>query len=161
MAHARAHPAPPTAVEVRGVRHNTLQGLDVDIPLNRLVGARTPQHGGRMSSVLTALRLAMSRLGEHRCPNGHMVPPGTHSFSETTTCPTCGVQFPTPGAESFAFNSGGACPGCDAVGQRFEISVDSLVPDHDRTIEGAVLPWNSGGMRLSRYAARQPGRRPG
>ena len=179
MPRTRAHPAPPTAIEVRGVRHNNLQGLDVDIPLNRLVVVtglsgsgksslamgtlfaegmqrfieglstfsrrrlsqaqrpdvdgiahlpaalalrqRPPVPGprstvGTMSSVLNALRLAMSRLGEHRCPNGHMVPPGTHSFTMTTTCPTCGVVFPTPGAESFAFNSGGACPGCDGVG---------------------------------------------
>src|ERR1700719_2196565 len=30
---------------------------------------------GTMSEVLNVLRLMMSRLGEHRCPNGHMVPP--------------------------------------------------------------------------------------
>ncbi|WP_433801856.1 excinuclease ABC subunit UvrA [Actinomycetospora sp. CA-084318] len=217
----RDRPAPPTAIEVRGVRHNNLQGLDVDIPLHRVVVVtglsgsgksslamgtlfaegmqrfleglstfsrrrlsqaqrpdvdgiahlpaalalrqRPPVPGprstvGTMSSVLNALRLAMSRLGEHRCPNGHMVPPGVHSFTMDAVCPVCGVHFPTPGAESFAFNSTGACPGCDGVGQRFEIDEDSLVPDHDRTIDdGAVLPWNSGGMRLSRYAAAQLG----
>src|SRR5271169_176073 len=30
---------------------------------------------GTMSEVLNVLRLTMSRLGEHRCPNGHMVQP--------------------------------------------------------------------------------------
>jgi excinuclease ABC subunit A len=38
------------------------------------------------------------------------------------------------------------------------VNVDALVPDQDKTIEaGAVLPWNSGGRRLSMYAAGEQG----
>jgi len=33
------------------------------------------------------------------------------------TCPVCGIQFPARAAEDFAFNAGGACPTCHAVGQ--------------------------------------------
>jgi excinuclease ABC subunit A len=68
------------------------------------------------------------------------------------------VTFEHPGAESFAFNSYGACPACDGLGVRSEVDVDALVPDPDQTIEGgAVLPWNSGGRRLSMYAAGEQG----
>jgi hypothetical protein len=37
-----------------------------------------------------------------------------------------------------------------------EVDVAALVPDQDKTIgEGAVVPWNSGGRRLSVYAAAE------
>jgi excinuclease ABC subunit A len=113
---------------------------------------------GTMSEVLNVLRLMVSRLGSHLCPNGHRVEPSVASIGSEITCPTCGVTFEHPGAESFAFNSYGACPACDGLGVRSEVDVDALVPDPDKTIEeGAVLPWNSGGRRLSMYAAGEQG----
>jgi excinuclease ABC subunit A len=113
---------------------------------------------GTMSEVLNVLRLMMSRLGEHRCPNGHMVQPSIAVEQEEIVCPVCGAHFVHPGAESFAFNSYGACPACQGLGVRSEVDESTLVPDPDRTIEdGAVLPWNSGGRRLSMYAAGELG----
>lgn len=111
-----------------------------------------------MSEVLNVLRLMVSRLGSHVCPNGHRVEPSVSTIGPEITCPTCGVTFEHPGAESFAFNSYGACPACEGLGVRSEVDVDSLVPDQDKTIEeGAVLPWNGGGRRLSMYAAGEQG----
>jgi excinuclease ABC subunit A len=70
----------------------------------------------------------------------------------------CGARFEHPSAESFAFNTYGACPACHGLGVRSEVDVSTLVPDPDKTIEqGAVLPWNSGGRRLSMYAAGELG----
>ena len=113
---------------------------------------------GTMSEVLNVLRLMMSRLGSHLCPNGHMVPPSIAVEQEEIVCPVCGAHFVHPGAESFAFNSYGACPACQGLGVRSEVDETTLVPDPDLTIEdGAVLPWNSGGRRLSMYAAGQLG----
>ena len=111
-----------------------------------------------MSEVLNVLRLMMSRLGSHRCPNGHMVAPSIATQSEEMVCPVCGARFVHPSAESFAFNSYGACPACQGLGVRSEVDESTLVPDPDKTIEqGAVLPWNSGGRRLSMYAAGELG----
>jgi excinuclease ABC subunit A len=111
-----------------------------------------------MSEVLNVLRLMMSRLGAHLCPNGHRVGPSIAAFSEEITCPVCGARFVHPSAESFAFNSYGACPACQGLGVRSEVDIATLVPDPGKTIaEGAVLPWNSGGRRLSMYAAGQLG----
>jgi excinuclease ABC subunit A len=113
---------------------------------------------GTMSEVLNVLRLMMSRLGSHLCPNGHRVPPSLATQSEQFACPVCGAQVEDPSAESFAFNSYGACPACQGLGVRSEVDVGTLVPDPGKTIEqGAVLPWNSGGRRLSMYAAGQLG----
>jgi excinuclease ABC subunit A len=113
---------------------------------------------GTMSEVLNVLRLMMSRLGSHLCPNGHRVGPSVATLTEEITCPVCGARFEHPSAESFAFNSYGACPACQGLGVRSEVDVSTLIPLPDKTIEeGAVLPWNSGGRRLSMYAAGQLG----
>jgi excinuclease ABC subunit A len=111
-----------------------------------------------MSEVLNVLRLMMSRLGSHLCPNGHLVAPSIATYGEEIVCPVDGVHFVHPSAESFAFNSYGACPACHGLGVRSEVDVTTLVPDPGKTIEeGAVLPWNSGGRRLSMYAAGELG----
>ena len=113
---------------------------------------------GTMSEVFNVLRLMMSRLGRHRCPNGHLVPPSIATQATELVCPTCGVHFEHPSAEFFAFNSIGACPACQGLGVRSEIDPDALVPDPGKSIEdGAVLSWNQGGRRLSRYVAAELG----
>jgi excinuclease ABC subunit A len=113
---------------------------------------------GTMSEVLNVLRLMTSRLGSHLCPNGHYVDASVAAFAEEIVCPVCGAQFEHPSAESFAFNSYGACPACQGLGVRSEVDEATLVADPDKTIEaGAVLPWNSGGRRLSMYAAGELG----
>jgi excinuclease ABC subunit A len=113
---------------------------------------------GTMSEVLNVLRLMMSRLGSHRCPNGHRVDPSVAAFAEEIVCPVCGARFEHPSAESFAFNSYGACPACQGLGVRSEVDESTLVPDPGKTISGgAVLPWNSGGRRLSMFAAGELG----
>src|SRR5579859_3621201 len=78
---------------------------------------------GTMSEVLNVLRLMMSRLGSHRCPNGHMVAPSMATQREEIICPVDGVHFVHPSAESFAFNSYGACPACHGLGVRSEVDV--------------------------------------
>src|SRR5580693_1838431 len=113
---------------------------------------------GTMPAVLNVLRLMMSRLGSHLCPNGHRVAPSVATQGMEVVCPVCGAHFEPPSAEFFAFNSYGACPACHGLGVRSEVDVGALVPDPDKTIaEGAVLPWNSGGRRLSMYAAGELG----
>ena len=113
---------------------------------------------GTMTEVLNVLRLMMSRLGSHLCPNGHRVESSVATQDMEIVCPVCGAGFQAPSAESFSFNSYGACPACNGLGVRSEVDVDTLVPDQGKTIEqGAVLPWNAGSRRLYQYAARELG----
>ncbi len=100
---------------------------------------------GTLTELNNVLRLMYSRLGSHLCPNGHRVPPSpTMALTGELTCPECGEVFMGPDAESFAFNSGGACPQCGGTGLALLVDEKSLVPDEGLTIEqGAVAPWNS------------------
>src|SRR3984893_9719490 len=76
---------------------------------------------GTMSEVLNVLRLMMSRLGSHQCPNGHRVGPSVATQGMQVVCPVCGARFEPPSAEFFAFNSYGACPACHGLGVRSEV----------------------------------------
>lgn len=115
---------------------------------------------GTMTESLNVLRLMFSRLGSHVCPNGHRVPP-TLEVAENmgyVVCPTCGVKFMAPGAESFAFNSEGACPTCNGIGKVRQIVKERLIPDQTKTLrEGAVASWRLPGRNFMIYVAEQIG----
>jgi excinuclease ABC subunit A len=51
---------------------------------------------GTMSEVLNVLRLMMSRLGSHVCPNGHRVDPSIATQAMEIVCPICGAHFEPP-----------------------------------------------------------------
>jgi len=98
---------------------------------------------GTSTELLNYLRLMFSRLGSHRCPNGHANAPSLAVAAEQPiTCSTCGVKFYGPGAEDLAFNSSGACPECGGTGVVRDIDESTLVPDPTLSLdEGAVAPW--------------------
>lgn len=100
---------------------------------------------GTSTELLNPLRLMFSRLGSHCCPNGHRVPPSLNvAAGRPLVCPVCGVSFEGPSAESFSFNSEGACKRCGGTGVVRTVDESTLVPDESLTIdEGAVAPWNS------------------
>ena len=100
---------------------------------------------GTSTELLNPLRLMFSRLGSHCCPNGHRVPPSLNvAAGRPLVCPVCGVSFDGPSAESFSFNSEGACKRCGGTGVVRTVDESTLVPDESLTIdEGAVAPWNS------------------
>ncbi|MGH2892363.1 MAG: excinuclease ABC subunit UvrA [Solirubrobacteraceae bacterium] len=103
---------------------------------------------GTSTELLNSLRLIYSRLGHHECPNGHRLEPTMDvALDLPLTCPKCGAVFGPPGAESYAFNSEGACARCGGTGTVRAIDDGSLVPDPSRSIEqGAVVPWSMFGL---------------
>ena len=103
---------------------------------------------GTSTEILSSLRLAYSRLGHHTCPRGHLNEPTIDvALDRPLRCATCGVEFPQPGAESFAFNSDGACPRCQGTGEVREVDQAALVPDKSLTLrEGAVRSWGIFGI---------------
>lgn len=105
---------------------------------------------GTSTELLNALRIMFSRLGAHLCPNGHRLAPTIDvAAGLDLRCPECGVVFSPPGAESLAFNSGGACPVCVGTGTVRDVDDRTLVPDPSKTIEaGAVAPWGMFGLAV-------------
>ena len=145
------------SIQVRGARVHNLKDIDVDIPLNRIVGIAGVSGSGKSSlalgvlysegsrryleslstytrrrmtqaskadvdevlhipaslalhqrpgvpgirstfgtgtELLNSLRLMFSRLSEHRCPNGHYVPPSLNvAAGLDLECPECGARF--------------------------------------------------------------------
>ena len=100
---------------------------------------------GTGTELLNSLRLMVSRLASHRCPNGHYIEPTLLvAAGKELSCPKCGEKFYAPSAEELAFNSQGACRTCDGTGIVRTVDRAALVPDESLTIdEGAVAPWNS------------------
>ena len=100
---------------------------------------------GTGTELLNSLRLMVSRLASHRCPNGHYIKPTLLvAAGKELSCPKCGEKFYAPSAEELAFNSQGACRTCDGTGIVRTVNRAALVPDESLTIdEGAVAPWNS------------------
>jgi excinuclease ABC subunit A len=122
---------------------------------------------GTMTESLNIIRLMFSRLGSHRCPNGHQVPPTIEVARAMAkegaemgeiTCPTCGVKFRVPGAEDFAFNSTGACPTCGGLGRVRQIDPDTLIGDETKSIQdGAVAAWRLPGRNFMPTVVQQIG----
>ena len=100
---------------------------------------------GTGTELLNSLRLMFSRLAEHRCPNGHYVPPSANvAMGKPLRCSVCGETFFAPSAEELAFNAQGACRRCDGTGMVRTVDLATLVPDESLSIDdGAVAPWRT------------------
>lgn len=114
---------------------------------------------GTSTELLNSLRLIYSRLGHHRCPNGHRQDPTVDvALDLALTCPVCAVVFGPPSAESFAFNSGGACPRCQGTGTIRDVDPATLVPDESLPIDqGAVAPWGMFGLAANPQVVAEMG----
>ncbi|MCB5576054.1 excinuclease ABC subunit UvrA [[Ruminococcus] gnavus] len=71
----------------------------------------------------------------------------TMNFSQSFSCPDCGISIDEIEPRSFSFNNPfGACPECFGLGYKMEFEEDLMIPDKRLSIaEGAitVLGWQS------------------
>lgn len=69
------------------------------------------------------------------------------NFSQSFSCPDCGISIDEIEPRSFSFNNPfGACPFCYGLGFKMEFDVDLMIPDKSMSIaDGAivVLGWQS------------------
>ncbi|MFH1538270.1 MAG: excinuclease ABC subunit UvrA [bacterium] len=89
------------------------------------------------------------------------------TLSEIPRCEKCGGEVHRPTPQHLSFNNPlGACPECTGFGDRYELNMDAVIPDHGKSLrEGAIEPWNSSGIRYHvrrhfRKSAEEIGVRP-
>ena len=75
------------------------------------------------------------------------------SFSESFSCPDCGISVSEIEPRSFSFNNPfGACPDCVGLGYKMEFDIDLIIPDKSLSVnEGAiaVMGWQSSNDKSS------------
>ncbi len=70
-----------------------------------------------------------------------------HNFSQSFSCPDCGISVEEIAPRSFSFNNPfGACPDCLGLGYKMEFDIDLMIPDRSLSIlDGAIVVtgWQS------------------
>ena len=122
----------------------------IDIVVDRLV-VRQDVERRLTDSIETALQLAeglmkIEVIGE-RDENGVQKENTIINFSDSCSCPDCGISIDEIEPRSFSFNNPfGACPTCAGLGFKMEFDPDLMIPDQSLSInDGAivVLGWQS------------------
>ena len=122
----------------------------IDIVVDRLV-VRQDVERRLTDSIETTLQLAeglmkIEVIGE-RDENGVQKENTIINFSDSFSCPDCGISIDEIEPRSFSFNNPfGACPTCAGLGFKMEFDPDLMIPDQSLSInDGAivVLGWQS------------------
>ena len=122
----------------------------IDIVVDRLV-VRQDVERRLTDSIETALQPAeglmkIEVIGE-RDENGVQKENAVINFSDSFSCPDCGISIDEIEPRSFSFNNPfGACPTCAGLGFKMEFDPDLMIPDQSLSInDGAivVLGWQS------------------
>lgn len=70
-----------------------------------------------------------------------------HNFSQSFSCPDCGISVDEIEPRSFSFNNPfGACPDCLGLGYKMEFDINLMIPDRSLSIlDGAIVVtgWQS------------------
>ena len=73
----------------------------------------------------------------------------TLTFSDSYSCPDCGISIDEIEPRSFSFNNPfGACPVCTGLGFKHEFDIDLMIPDKKRSLNDGVFAvpgWQSSG----------------
>ncbi|MDD6328889.1 MAG: excinuclease ABC subunit UvrA [Eubacteriales bacterium] len=119
---------------------------NIDIVVDRLAAKEGIER--RLSeSIETVLKMAEGLL------KVDVIGGETLRFSDSFSCPDCGVSIDEIEPRSFSFNNPfGACPCCTGLGFQREFDVDLMIPDTSLSLnEGAisVIGWQSSGDKKS------------
>lgn len=118
----------------KNIKHN------IEIVVDRLI-VREGIQKRLTDSIETALDLAEGLLMVD------IIDGETLTFSQSFSCPDCGVSISEVEPRSFSFNNPfGACPDCFGLGYKMEFDVELMIPDMSKSInQGAivVMGWQS------------------
>jgi len=119
----------------------------IEVVVDRLVLGNDLERSRLVDSIETALKLGKGMvivsLGEKDL-----------LFSEKFACDYCDISLPTLEPRLFSFNSPfGACPSCQGLGKKLEVSPELVIPNRNLTInEGAIFPWAHASHKIGRQS---------
>lgn len=112
----------------------------IEVIVDRLV-AKEGIEARLADSIETTLKLAEGNMTVDVIGGEPMI------FSESFSCPDCGISIDEIEPRSFSFNNPfGACPVCHGLGYKMEFDVDLMIPDRSLSINDGcfqVLGWQS------------------
>ncbi len=109
---------------------------DIEVVIDRM--AVTPDMKLRLSqSVQKSMQVGKGLLFLLLNDNNQLI-----QYSRQLMCEDTGISYEEPSPNSFSFNSPyGACPTCKGLGTVYQISMEKVIPDWDKSIkEGAIAP---------------------
>ncbi len=138
-------------VRLDGILHRVEEALDlsldrkkkhsIEVVVDRLILDQDLDRSRLVDSLETGLKLGKG-----------IVMVNNLVFSEHFACEKCRVSLPELEPRLFSFNSPyGACPACQGLGEKLEVSPSLVIPNPDLSIaEGAILPWARASHKLGR-----------
>lgn len=112
----------------------------IDIVVDRLV-VKEGMEQRLADSIETTLKLAEGTMTVDIIGGEQM------NFSESFSCPDCGISIDEIEPRSFSFNNPfGACPVCNGLGYKMEFDIDRMIPDRRLSINDGciqVMGWQS------------------
>ena len=122
----------------------------IEVVVDRLVAGDREQAGRLADSVETALKLAGGVVLISVIDGEEIL------FSESFSCPVCGISIEEIEPRTFSFNSPhGACPECTGIGYKSEIDPEMVIPNKDLSLsEGAIIPWSKSGSMSYWYSCQ-------
>ena len=123
----------------KNIKHN------IEIVVDRLIvkpGIEQRLTDSMENVLLLANGLALVEVNGGEAAGGSML-----SFSQSFSCPDCGISIEEIEPRSFSFNNPfGACPDCYGLGYKMEFDIDLMIPDRSLSIQdGAIVVtgWQS------------------
>ncbi len=121
---------------------------NIEIVVDRLM-VKPEMEARLVDSIESALKLSDGLLLVEVMENGTEQEPRILRFSQSFSCPDCGIGIDELEPRTFSFNNPfGACPVCHGIGVKMEFDEELMIPDKSLSLsEGAiqVLGWQSSG----------------
>ncbi len=112
---------------------------DIELVIDRLL-VKTAEQTRLSQSVQKALQMGKDLLFIADAETNHI-----SQYSKQLMCPETGLSYEEPSPNTFSFNSPyGACPKCKGLGAIYQINMDEVLPDRNKSIsDGGIAPLGS------------------
>lgn len=125
----------------KGMKLDRYKTHDIEIVIDRL---KVDDSEALEKRLLESINTAMNQ-GDHVLMVIEHGKEKVRYFSRTLMDPVTGISYPNPEPNTFSFNSPkGACPNCNGIGTLYQVNVDKIIPDLEKSImQGGLDPYGT------------------